>query len=232
MLKEFLFSDSLQLQVQSVLVVGSLTDIYEQIGDIKNSLITDGNLHPTDYYQVDEAISVEDFKLLIAGVYRQPLGCLRLIVLDGRYLNLFVQNSLLKILEESPANNCFILLADKSDRWLETVKSRCRVLNFVSDNQGLLKNDDFWIDFWNQDGVGREKIFKQLLKNGSPGWENDFLQTAEQYFKDLLKHKKINLTIGKKIEELLVIAGRQSRNGVWINRRLLLEPIWLLLFEV
>ena len=52
------------------------------------------------------------------------------IIKDIDYLNKFAANNLLKILEEPPANTIFMLTTNNLKTVLDTIKSRCSIINF------------------------------------------------------------------------------------------------------
>jgi hypothetical protein len=55
----------------------------------------------------------------------------KLIVLSGEF-SIEAQNSLLKSIEEPPENTVFILSVEKTEDLLETIRSRCQIINLNS----------------------------------------------------------------------------------------------------
>ncbi len=49
-------------------------------------------------------------------------------VYDAQNMNTFAQNALLSLLEEAPLSNAFVLVCDRADALLQTVRSRCVTL--------------------------------------------------------------------------------------------------------
>jgi DNA polymerase-3 subunit delta' len=75
-------------------------------------------------------ISIEETRSAIEGL---PIGSHRggnrvILIYPLEMLRSDAANTLLKSLEEPPANTIFILLADRLDRVLPTIRSRCRLL--------------------------------------------------------------------------------------------------------
>jgi DNA polymerase III gamma/tau subunit len=56
-----------------------------------------------------------------------------IVICNPENLNIFAANSLLKILENPPENNYFILISDSEKSLLNTVKSRCVKFNIFLD---------------------------------------------------------------------------------------------------
>ena len=75
-------------------------------------------------------IPVEDIREMIRQCSRFAYeGGNRVIVIpDAENMTIQAQNSLLKILEEPPANTYFLLTSGKSEQILTTVRSRCRTI--------------------------------------------------------------------------------------------------------
>jgi len=92
-------------------------------------------------------------------------SAMRVVILeDVHTMRLEAANSLLKTLEEPPANNLLILTADSSQEILATLTSRCQVVPF----SGL--QDDDTATILKQHGVGPDdaQLFAHL-SGGSPG---------------------------------------------------------------
>lgn len=77
-------------------------------------------------------IRVEFVREVRKLAYLKPMsGRKRVFIFDGaEYLNADSQNTLLKVLEEPPADSCFILLTSEPSFILPTIVSRCRVFAF------------------------------------------------------------------------------------------------------
>lgn len=62
------------------------------------------------------------------------------IVDDAETMSLTAQDSLLKILEEPPANSLLILITGRIGAFKPTIRSRCRVLNFTAPDEPTFNN--------------------------------------------------------------------------------------------
>lgn len=84
-------------------------------------------------------ITVDQIRGLIRKLSLKPsISKIKAAVIDESHLmNLEAQNALLKTLEEPPGNSLIILVAENSQRLLETIRSRCEILqfNFVSERE-------------------------------------------------------------------------------------------------
>lgn len=94
-------------------------------------LVVDGK--STDVTEIDAASSggAEDMRDLRQQVRFAPLGRYRVIVLDECHeLTVKGQQALLKVLEEPPPRVIFILATTNVDKVLETISSRCFLVQF------------------------------------------------------------------------------------------------------
>jgi DNA polymerase III delta prime subunit len=86
--------------------------------------------------QIANEITVDQIRTLIKKLsLKSSLGKYKAAIIDNAHLmNSESQNCLLKTLEEPPGDSIIILIAQNSQRLLETIRSRCEVLqfNFVS----------------------------------------------------------------------------------------------------
>ena len=86
-------------------------------------IITPGDTGTIKLDQVRDAID--------RSAYRPFEGRRRAVIVDDAHaLNLEAQNALLKTLEEPPAASVFVLVTDRPDVLLPTVRSRCQRLRF------------------------------------------------------------------------------------------------------
>lgn len=84
-------------------------------------------------------ISVEQIRQMVLDAYARPQTAARkvYIIRDAQFMNLSAQNAALKILEEPPAHDVFLLCADSAEALLPTVRSRCVVLRAGGEKRGL-----------------------------------------------------------------------------------------------
>lgn len=118
------------------------------------------------------------------------------IIKDIHYLNKFAANNLLKILEEPPKNTIIILTTNNLNNVLETIKSRCTIINFA-----LLK---------------KEEIFS-LLKNKD---ELSYLLSSNKYKRALeLSNKDFFNNVVSDIQEFLnILKNTDTEKILYINR--------------
>jgi len=90
-------------------------------------------------HEKPKVFSVEDARRLVADVQIRPFGSARkvYIIPDAHLMNTEAQNTLLKTLEEPPEYAVLLLLSDSADRMLETIRSRCILLDLESSGQIL-----------------------------------------------------------------------------------------------
>jgi DNA polymerase-3 subunit delta' len=92
---------------------------------------------------IDQIRALESF--VFVGGHRN--GARVVVVEPAEAMNIAAENSLLKILEEPPANVYFVLVSSQSKRLLPTIRSRCRALKLgrptlADASQWLLKHGD------------------------------------------------------------------------------------------
>lgn len=88
------------------------------------------------------SIGVEDIRKMSDGVYTAPyIGAKKVYVIENaEKMTAQAQNALLKIIEEPPEYVVFFLLTSNRYAMLQTVISRCRVLNMSRYSETALKN--------------------------------------------------------------------------------------------
>jgi len=124
------------------------TDQYDSCDTCKSCQLFDANSHPDFQLVYKELIEfTKDGKgrktpvflpidvvrqfLLEKAFARPTLSKSRVfIITEAEKLNTAAQNCLLKILEEPPANCYIILICNRLEKLLPTVKSRCQAINF------------------------------------------------------------------------------------------------------
>ena len=81
-----------------------------------------------------KTFSVEDARRLVADVQIRPFSSTRkvYIIPDAHLMNAEAQNTLLKTLEEPPEYVVLLLLADSAGMMLETIRSRCVLIELDS----------------------------------------------------------------------------------------------------
>ena len=89
-----------------------------------------------------KTFSVEDARRLVDDIQIRPFNSARkvYIIPDAHLMNTEAQNTLLKTLEEPPEYAVLILLADSADMMLETIRSRCVILELDSAGHALTED--------------------------------------------------------------------------------------------
>lgn len=95
---------------------GSLFDWYKKL-DIQNK---QGQIGVDEAHEIVKSLSLKAYE----GGYKV------MIIWMADKMNAATANKLLKLLEEPPQKTVFILIAESSDDILQTILSRCQVLNF------------------------------------------------------------------------------------------------------
>ena len=144
-------------------------------------------------------------------------GGWRIAIIDSLdNLNKHGSNSLLKILEEPPANCLILLISANKANVLDTIRSRCRVLRFSSlnddDTKLIIKN--------NSKNEDEEDLYKlNIISNGSPGkalmlYNNNGLEIYDHLINIFLKIPNIDISI---IDTLLsCISSKKNVYGIKI----------------
>lgn len=94
-----------------------------------------------DSSKKSEDVLVDTVRSMKSEIYIKPYTAPRKIYIVPRAdtMNVYAQNSLLKVLEEPPEYCTIILIAENSNMFLPTILSRAVVLNFEPLERGLVK---------------------------------------------------------------------------------------------
>ena len=127
------------------------------------------NLFPNIFHLEGENfknVKIDDIRKLKKDLQKTSLiRGKRFIILDDiEIFNINSLNGLLKIIEEPSSNDHFILINNKSQRLLETIKSRCLEIKIILDNITRKKNISTLLNIYNQDDV-----FNFNTTSASPG---------------------------------------------------------------
>ncbi len=108
-------------------------------GQCQHCLWLEQHSHPdVTYLGADhEIIHIEAVRQLQQIIYHAPFGQQRFVVICADRLHVSVANALLKILEEPPAQVCFLLLANAVAVLPLTITSRCQHFVFAEAALGL-----------------------------------------------------------------------------------------------
>lgn len=205
----------------SYLVLGPVEEIYKSlVGDI-NSL----DLSTAAPDQKNGSISIKNIRNLISEVYNSPNGKYRLaVVMEADRLNHASSNALLKTLEEPPERTKIVLLSE-TDQLLDTIKSRCRLIdlrgqiktNNTDDNEDVEKilngniNDAF-------------NIVEEVVKKES---EDKFMYDLQMYaYRKMLNKKEVIWS--KKLGKIIEIREDIKKNA---NKKMALENLMIHLIK-
>jgi DNA polymerase III subunit delta' len=121
----------------------------------------------SDEGKVKRDISVEQIREMDSATALAPFqGRMRVVIIDpAAAMSPGAQNAFLKTLEEPPAHAMFILITTDAEHLLDTVRSRCRLIEF-----GLVSSADIE-DGLRARGVDSEQAaVLARLAAGRPGW--------------------------------------------------------------
>ena len=119
-------------------------------------------LNGSDYRNV----RIDDIRKIINDLNKSPIKKdKRFIILDDiDSFNINSLNALLKIIEDPGKNNFFILINNKSNKLLNTIKSRSIEIKIMIKNQDRLSISTSLLKYFNQD-----RIFDENLVSSTPG---------------------------------------------------------------
>ena len=119
-------------------------------------------LNGSDYRNV----RIDDIRKIINDLNKSPIKKdKRFIILDDiDSFNINSLNALLKIIEDPGKNNFFILINNKSNKLLNTIKSRSIEIKIMINNQDRLSISTSLLKYFNQD-----RIFDENLVSCTPG---------------------------------------------------------------
>ncbi|MEX0682551.1 MAG: AAA family ATPase [Dehalococcoidia bacterium] len=121
----------------------------------------------TDDGPARKAISVEQMRDVEASVMLAPYeGRTRVVIIDpADQMSSGAQNAFLKTLEEPPPHVVFVLVTSDAERLLETVRSRCRRIEF-----GLVAAAEIEAGLLARDVDASKAAVLARLSAGKPGW--------------------------------------------------------------
>ncbi len=101
--------------------------ISDDFQSIKDDILSSIESKLVKIFEKDEFL-LEDAKAVTKEAYIKEEQNKYIIIL-AKSFNIYAQNSLLKILEESPANTIFIIVSNSKSNFLPTIRSRLPILN-------------------------------------------------------------------------------------------------------
>ena len=156
----------------------------------------DGN-HPdilTWYHKKAKTFSVDEARGLVSDISIRPFSSARkiYIVPDAHLMTPEAQNALLKTLEEPPEYAVLLLLAASADVMLETVRSRCRIVELATgqvsydpDVRNLAEDILMHISSWDLPRIRNAVKDLESVKNQADG----LLSLFTSWYRDVLYFK-------------------------------------------
>ncbi|MCE3037032.1 DNA polymerase III subunit delta' [Helicobacter sp. faydin-H20] len=133
-------------------------DIFEEAQSLKDEFDSEFSR-----FYIKEEFKIDDANEVIAEAYLSSYRE-KTLVLAANLYNLFAQNALLKILEESPKNIAFILIGKNKNSFLPTVRSRL----ILEDKREKEEKTPFAINLLELD---LQKIYTFLNQDHESGFE-------------------------------------------------------------
>ena len=169
--------------------------------------------HP-DYIRITPqgaAIKIDQIRALKKALVFSPFenGYRVVILEDVHTMRREAGNSLLKLLEEPPPNNIFILIGSSAEALLSTIVSRCQVIPFFA----LPLEDAASVITRQSPGIDKENaLMLAALSDGCPGQalslETEGLFEIYTHFLDRLRQPKRAEAV--RVENALAFAGEIS----------------------
>ncbi len=97
-----------------------------------------------DLQTFEKAMGIEDVRNIQKKIFLKPFkGKTKAVVIQA-YENITTeaQNALLKVLEEPPANTIIIISAAKKELLLQTIISRCKIIELKQETTNLIHNEE------------------------------------------------------------------------------------------
>ena len=170
-------------------------------------------------------IRLNKIKEIIEFLGKSPLESERSIVIieDIEKMNESAANALLKTLEE-PSQGLFILITERQEKLLSTIRSRCQIVPFMRLNDNQLNRIIQKLDIRQQTNIIPSERIKELINfsYGSPG---KYITNLE-YFLDISSALKQNLEI--KLEDKIEIITQAKNITDQLN---IDQQLWFINFQ-
>lgn len=213
------------MNYQTYLLVGK-TNFAAIKEEISKSIPEIANIHPTKIHTFSRdpeklSIGIKEIRE-ISSINALKSSTLRLIVIEeAEKLTKEAQNAILKTIEESSSNTLVLLLAYSADSILQTIKSRCRIIE-VGHTKEINPLVTEFMEF--TDAPDAEKIISKILKQDNKRF------IVEKIIDALLLKESMQLQSGNRsnegdMVELLKKAAKGIHNNV--SAKLVLETIMI-----
>lgn len=165
-------------------------------------------------------IEIDDVRNSQKNLSLYPLsGKFRVLLIDNAHaLTIAAQNSILKTLEEPNETSIIILVTHEDGSILDTIKSRCQIVNF-----NLVSLENIKKGFKNEiDDKSLEKI--SIFSMGRPGEAKNMIGDKKEMMEKEGFIKDLNFISSSNISEKLNLAETYSKN---IPRARLILEFWI-----
>jgi len=195
--------------------------------DLKNNLIiicddlesTKDELHlKLERYIIKEfcrdEFLIEDAKFVTKEAYIKE-DKTKYLLICAKSFNIYAQNSLLKILEESPSNTIFIIISNSKSNFLPTIRSRLKIVNILKHKQ----KDKLEIDLCKMD-LNEIFLFIKEHQRISKNQSKELMQTI--FYEAIHKYEiKLNEQEIEVFENALQLADLNTRTDFLLSTALL-----------
>ena len=196
-------------------------------GKCKSCQLIQGGTHPDFLHITPEeegkAIKVDQIRELIEkmSLKKHGQGHRVIIISPADALNTNASNSLLKTLEEPPANTVLILVSDKPSKLMATIRSRTQMIRFE------LPQTEQSIQWLNQQNIDKAELVLKLC-SGAPLAAIDMVDEEGLLIRDKLFKNWQDLAIGR--EDALESAAMWIKDGFKVKANLPLNWVssWIL----
>lgn len=165
-----------------------------------------------DKGKAKSALSVEQVRQMVLDAWARPqIAARKVYVLrDAQLMNLPAQNAALKILEEPPAHDVFILCTESAETLLPTIRSRCVTLRIGGEKRVL--RDELAAEYLLL-AAKRERLGLCLLMGKCDDWDAErlgsFLESLRAALADALCGRSaVSGLTGEKAVSLLALCDR------------------------
>ncbi|TSD03062.1 MAG: DNA polymerase III subunit delta' [Parcubacteria group bacterium Athens0714_16] len=169
-------------------------------------------------FGIDEARKIKDIQT------RKSFGDKKIFILSCNSMTTEAQNSLLKLFEEPTAGTHFFIVADSSEIFLPTLKSRMLIIKNTNQDKNETNDLELVEKFLNTKKAGRLKLLKGITEDKDKEKAISFLNNLE-----VILREKIDFSSKEQAETLEeIIKCRDYLNDRAPSVKLLLEHIALI----
>lgn len=172
-------------------------------------------------FGIDEARKIKEMQT------RKSFGDKKIFILSCNSMTTEAQNSLLKLFEEPTAGTHFFIVADSSEIFLPTLKSRMLIIKNANQNKNEGDDSELVENFIKTKKAGRLKLLKNIIEDKDKEKAISFLNDLE-----VILRKKVDFSSKEQAETLReIIKCRNYLNDRSPSVKLLLEHIALIVPE-